>query len=82
MLSVQVGSLNAGLPSTTAWIYIGLIVAGFGIGFMFSLASTDTVNRPLCTSYREVTAINQMLKNFGGALGMAVMSPLCTFVFT
>jgi EmrB/QacA subfamily drug resistance transporter len=53
-----------------------IAVAGAGIGFVFAAASTDAVNRSIGTSYGEVTAISQTMKNFGGALGLAVFSTI------
>ncbi|BDR53579.1 MFS transporter [Bombiscardovia nodaiensis] len=80
-MSVTAGSLDKGLPTNTLWLSLAMVVAGAGIGFMFSPSSTDTVNRAIGASYGEVTAINQTFKNFGGALGMAVLGPLCTHYF-
>jgi hypothetical protein len=67
---VRAGSLNA---------MIGL--AGAGVGYMFSPAATDMVNRAINASYGEVTALSQLLKNFGGALGMAVLSAVSSSMF-
>ncbi|MCI1831879.1 MAG: MFS transporter [Bifidobacterium sp.] len=79
------GSLGAVLggtsPTSVGSLSAVLIVSGAGIGFMFSPTSTDMVNRGVGSSYGEVTALTQMLKNFGGALGMAVFSSLCSTVF-
>ena len=55
-----------------------LLVAGAGIGFMFSAASTDAVNRAIGASYGEVSAITQTMKNFGGSVGIAVLTTLVT----
>jgi predicted MFS family arabinose efflux permease len=55
-----------------------LLVAGAGIGFMFSASSTDALNRAIGASYGEVSAVSQTLRNFGGALGLAVLSSLVT----
>lgn len=81
-MSLTAGSLDKGLPSNTLWLSLAMVVAGAGIGFMFSPSSTDAVNRAIDASYGEVTAINQTFKNFGGALGMAVLGPLCTHYFS
>ena len=59
-----------------------MVVAGAGIGFMFSAAATDAVNRAIGTSYGEVTAISQSMKNFGGAVGVAVLTTLVTSQLT
>ncbi len=55
-----------------------VVLAGAGIGFMFSAASTDAVNRAIGASYGEVTAISQTMRNFGGALGIAVLTTVVT----
>lgn len=55
-----------------------IVLAGAGVGFMLSAASTDAVNRAIGASYGEVTAISQTMRNFGGALGMAVLSTVVT----
>ncbi|RLP77479.1 MFS transporter [Mycetocola tolaasinivorans] len=53
-----------------------IALAGFGIGFMLTAASTDAINQAPNTGYGEVTGITQTLKNFGGALGMAVIASI------
>jgi hypothetical protein len=55
-----------------------ILVAGAGVGFMFSAASADAVNRSIGASYGEVTAISQTMRNFGGAFGLAIFSTLVT----
>jgi EmrB/QacA subfamily drug resistance transporter len=55
-----------------------ILLAGAGIGFMLSAASTDAVNRAIGASYGEVTAISQTMRNFGGALGLAVLTSVVT----
>jgi len=57
-----------------------IVLAGAGIGFMLSAASTDAVNRAIGASYGEVTAISQTMRNFGGALGLAVFTTVVTSV--
>lgn len=59
-----------------------IVLAGAGIGFMYSAASTDAVNRAIGASYGEVTAISQTMRNFGGALGLAVFTTVVTNVLT
>lgn len=54
------------------------VVAGAGIGFMFSAAATDIANRSSSNSYGEATAISQTAKNFGGALGLAILATVLT----
>lgn len=55
--------------SITPWI----VVAGAGLGFIVGPASTDAVNRAIGASYGEVTGITQTLRNYGSALGMAIL---------
>jgi predicted MFS family arabinose efflux permease len=55
-----------------------ILVAGAGIGLMFSPVSTDAVNRAVGASYGEVSAITQTMKNFGGALGLAIFTTVVT----
>ena len=59
-----------------------IMLAGAGIGFMISAASTDAVNRAIGASYGEVTAISQTMRNFGAALGLAVFTTMVTGVLT
>ena len=59
-----------------------IMLAGAGIGFMLSAASTDAVNRSIGASYGEVTAISQTMRNFGGALGIALLTTLVTDTLT
>lgn len=61
---------------------VPLLIAGAGVGFMFSAVSTDALNRAGSSSYGEVTAVSQTMKNFGGALGLAVLSTLVTTQLT
>lgn len=60
---------------------LGLVLAGGGIGFMFSPAATDMVNRAIGATYGEVTALTQTMKNLGGALGMAFFSSVASSGF-
>lgn len=57
------------------------VVAGAGLGFMFSAAATDVANRSDASAYGEATAITQTVKNFGGALGLAVLATVLTTNF-
>ena len=59
-----------------------IMLAGAGIGFMISAASTDAVNRAIGASYGEVTAVNQTMRNFGAALGLAIFTTVVTGVLT
>jgi EmrB/QacA subfamily drug resistance transporter len=59
-----------------------IALAGAGVGFMLSAASTDAVNRAIGASYGEVTALSQSMKNFGGAFGMAVFTTVVTSQLT
>ncbi|MFT8593366.1 MAG: MFS transporter [Bifidobacterium sp.] len=80
-LTSAVGGFNAGIPSQESVLDTAIALSGAGIGFMFSPTSTDMVNRALNASYGEVSAITQLFKNFGGALGMALFSSLSSTVF-
>jgi hypothetical protein len=62
--------LNAGAQTP----YI--ILAGAGIGFMLGPASTDAVNRASRVARGEATGITQTIRNYGSALGMAVLGSL------
>jgi EmrB/QacA subfamily drug resistance transporter len=53
-----------------------IILAGAGMGLMLGTASTDAVNRAPATSYSEVTGITQTARNFGAALGLAIMGAI------
>lgn len=59
-----------------------IVLAGAGIGFMLSAASTDAVNRAIGASYGEVTAISQTMRSFGGALGLAAFTTVVTEALT
>lgn len=59
-----------------------LLLAGAGIGFLLGPSSADAVSRTDDASYGEVTGINQTIRNYGSALGFAVLGTLATHVFT
>ncbi|TDE13094.1 MFS transporter [Jiangella asiatica] len=59
-----------------------LLLAGAGIGFLLGPASADAVSRARDASYGEVTGINQTVRNYGSALGFALLGTLATHVFT
>ena len=69
----RAGGLASGLPAAGDLTW-QLGCAGAGIGFMFSPAATDMVNRAAESAYGETTSISQSMKNLGGALGMAVFA--------
>jgi predicted MFS family arabinose efflux permease len=50
-----------------------VILAGFGMGFMLTPASTDAVNRASRISYGEATGITQTVRNFAASLGLAIL---------
>lgn len=50
-----------------------IILAGAGIGFMLSPASTDAVNRASRLSYGEATGITQTVRNYAASLGLAIL---------
>ncbi|HEY6495617.1 MAG TPA: MFS transporter [Trebonia sp.] len=64
----QVTTLKTG--SQTIWI----IVAGAGTGLMLGQANTDAINRASRFSYGEATGITQTVRNYGSALGFAILS--------
>ncbi len=68
--AVQVTALSA--SAIVPWT----IVAGAGIGLLLGPASTDAVNRAINASYGEVTGITQTLRNYGSAVGMAILGTL------
>ena len=61
------------------WPYI--VLAGAGIGLLLGPASTDAVNRAFGASYGEVTGITQTVRNYGSALGVAVLGTVLSTVF-
>lgn len=81
-LAVAVTSIPAHPGAILTPLTGPIVVAGAGIGFMFSAASTDAVNRAIGASYGEVTAISQTMRNLGGALGLAVLTTVVTDVLT
>jgi EmrB/QacA subfamily drug resistance transporter len=50
-----------------------IVIAGAGMGFMLSPASTDAVNQAGRFSYGEATGITQTIRNFAASLGLAVL---------
>lgn len=50
-----------------------VILAGAGMGFMLSPASTDAVNRASRFSYGEATGITQTVRNYAASLGLAIL---------
>jgi EmrB/QacA subfamily drug resistance transporter len=73
------GDINH-LSLGSQWIYIAM--AGAGIGLLLGPASTDAVNRSFGTSYGEVTGITQTVRNYGAALGIAVLGTLLSTVLS
>jgi hypothetical protein len=59
-----------------------LVVAGAGIGLLLGPSSSDAVSRAHDASYGEVTGINQTVRNYGSALGFAVLGTVLANVFT
>ncbi|MFE5539547.1 MFS transporter [Streptomyces sp. NPDC056492] len=68
------------LSAHDQWPYA--CMAGAGMGLVLSPASTDAVNRAIGASYGEVTGVTQTVRNYAGALGMAVFGTLLTHVTT
>jgi EmrB/QacA subfamily drug resistance transporter len=50
-----------------------VIIAGAGMGFMLTPASTDAVNRASRLSYGEATGITQTVRNYAASLGLAIL---------
>ncbi len=73
LLWLRAAGSASGLPAAGDLTW-QLGCAGAGIGFMFSPAATDMVNRAAESAYGETTSISQSMKNLGGALGMAVFA--------
>src|SRR5664279_2657712 len=59
-----------------------IVLAGAGIGLLLGPASTDATNRAINASYGEVTGITQTVRNYGSALGLAVLGTLLGNVFS
>jgi EmrB/QacA subfamily drug resistance transporter len=53
-----------------------VIIAGAGMGFMLSPASTDAVNRASRLSYGEATGITQTVRNYAASLGLAILGTI------
>ena len=73
--SMQITNLNLG----SQWW--AMVIAGAGIGLLLGPASTDATNRAINASYGEVTGITQTVRNYGSALGLAVLGTLLASVF-
>jgi hypothetical protein len=74
--ATQVTSLDAGHQ------HLPLLVAGAGIGLLIGPSSSDAVSRADGAAYGEVTGVNQTVRNYGSALGIAVLGTLLLHVFT
>ncbi len=59
-----------------------IVLAGAGMGLLVGPASTDATNRAIDASYGEVTGVTQTVRNYGSALGLAVLGTLLGNVFT
>ena len=53
-----------------------VILAGAGMGFMLTPASTDAVNRASRLSYGEATGITQTVRNYAASLGLAILGTI------
>jgi MFS family permease len=53
-----------------------VILAGAGMGFMLTPASTDAVNRASRLSYGEATGITQTVRNYSASLGFAILGTI------
>jgi len=58
-----------------------IVLSGAGIGLLLGPASTDATNRSINASYGEVTGITQTVRNYGSALGLAVLGTVLSNVF-
>ncbi|MBJ7328329.1 MAG: DHA2 family efflux MFS transporter permease subunit [Solirubrobacteraceae bacterium] len=58
--------------------WLRLAIAGAGLGLVLGPVSADALSRAARGSYGEVTGVNQTVRNFGGALGMAVLGSIFT----
>lgn len=59
-----------------------IALAGAGMGLLVGPASTDATNRAIDASYGEVTGITQTVRNYGSALGLAVLGTVLGHVFS
>ena len=66
----QVTKLNF---SSQVWF---VVMAGAGMGFMLTPASTDAVNRASRLSYGEATGITQTVRNYAASLGLAILGTI------
>jgi EmrB/QacA subfamily drug resistance transporter len=66
----QVTRLNF---SSQVWY---VVLAGAGMGFMLTPASTDAVNRASRLSYGEATGITQTVRNYAASLGLAILGTI------
>jgi EmrB/QacA subfamily drug resistance transporter len=62
--------------------HLPLAVAGAGIGLILGPSGSDAVSRASRTSYGEVTGANQTVRNYGSALGFAILGTLLSHTFT
>ena len=53
-----------------------VVIAGAGMGFMLTPASTDAVNRASSLSYGEATGITQTVRNYAASLGLAILGTI------
>jgi EmrB/QacA subfamily drug resistance transporter len=74
---VEVTRLGTSLSS-----HLALAVAGAGIGLLLGPANADAVSRAPRSSYGAVTGANQTVRNYGSALGFAILGTLLTHTFT
>ena len=59
-----------------------LMLAGAGIGLLLGPSSSDAVSRAPDASYGAVTGVNQTVRNYGSALGIAVLGTVLLHAFT
>jgi len=67
------GELTKLTFSSQVWY---VVLAGAGVGFMLTPASTDAVNRATSHSYGEATGITQTVRNYSSNLGLAILGTI------
>ncbi|TAH36298.1 MFS transporter [Candidatus Saccharibacteria bacterium] len=74
--ATKLGELQDGGAFFSSPQFWPTVLAGAGLGLMFSAAATDIANRGGAQAYGASTGISQTAKNLGGAVGLAIFSAL------